>query len=129
MEYKPLMPEATTIMNTAALIKQCQLFVSNDSGLMHTATAMQIPTVGLFGPSDPARSAPYGKGHIIVRADLPCMPCKKYPHYQYGDSYVQCVYDHEHKGHCMQCLSVDQVYEAIVRNYSEILLSRGCVKS
>lgn len=123
MEHKPLMPDTATILNTVALIKQCRLFVSNDSGLMHAATAMRVPTVGLFGPSDPARSAPYGKGHIIVRADLPCMPCKKYPHYHYGDSSVQCVYDDEHKGHCMQQLSVDQVYEAIVRNYSDILYS------
>ncbi len=121
MEHKPLMPEPTTIMNAAALIKRCNLFISNDSGLMHTATAMRVPTVGLFGPSDPSRNAPYGKGHIIVRAELPCMPCNKYPQYQYSGSYVHCVYDHEQKGFCMQSLSVDRVYEAIVRNYAEML--------
>ncbi|GAK57643.1 glycosyl transferase family 9 [Candidatus Vecturithrix granuli] len=121
MEHKPLIPEPTTILNTAALIKQCTLFVSNDSGLMHTATAMRVPTVGLFGPSDPGRNAPYGKGHIIVRSNLACIPCNKYPHYQYGGSYVQCVYEREQKGYCMQSLSVDQVYETIVRNYAEIL--------
>ncbi len=123
MKHKPIIPETTSLLKTAALIKKCRLFVTNDSGLMHTATAMGVPTVSLFGPSDPARNAPYGRGHIVVRAYpiLPCMPCNKYPHYQYGGSFVRCIYKNAHKGACMQNITVDQVYETTIRNYSDIL--------
>jgi len=63
------------IRTTAALIRKCGLFVSNDSGLMHIAAAVGVRTVGIFGPTDPVRTAPYGKGHVVVRADMDCSPC------------------------------------------------------
>ncbi len=123
MQHKPIIPETTSLSNTAALIKTCRLFVSNDSGLMHTAAAMGVQTVSLFGPSDPTRNAPHGRGHIVVRANplLPCMPCNKYPHYQYGGSYVRCIHKNAHTGFCMQSIPVERVYKMIVKNYSEIL--------
>lgn len=121
MKYPSIIPENMPLLKIAALIKRCQLFVTNDSGLMHVATAMGVPTVSLFGPSDPKRNAPYGEGHTVIRADLPCIPCNKYPHYQYGGSYVRCVYNNNHKGHCMQSITVEKVYDTIVQNYASIL--------
>jgi ADP-heptose:LPS heptosyltransferase len=48
---------------------------------MHLAAAVGTSVIALFGPTDPARTGPYGKGHTIIRADLSCSPCllKKCP--------------------------------------------------
>jgi len=65
----------TDINTTAAIIEKCRMFISNDSGLMHIAAAAGVRTVGIFGPTDPVRTAPYGEGHIVVRLGLECSPC------------------------------------------------------
>lgn len=53
---------------TAALIARCAFFVSNDSGLMHVAVSQQVPTFGLFGPTDERRTAPWGPSGRVIRA-------------------------------------------------------------
>ena len=63
----------------AAILKQCDLFVGNDSGLMHLSTAVGTPTIGIFGLTNHKAFGPYtptdsGKS-MIVRLNLPCMPC------------------------------------------------------
>ncbi len=59
----------TPLRVTAALIARCAFFVSNDSGLMHIAASQNIPTFGLFGPTDERRTAPWGPhGHVIRAA-------------------------------------------------------------
>jgi lipopolysaccharide heptosyltransferase II len=121
MKHKPIIPESTSILKTAAIIKQCKLFVAGDSGLMHLATVMKVPTVAIFGPVDVTRSAPVGAADTVIKADLPCVPCNKYPHYQYGGSFIRCVYNSNRKGHCMQSITVEKVYNTIVQNYASIL--------
>lgn len=68
-----------SITLTAAIIEQCDLFVGNDSGLMHLATAVDTPTVAIFGLTNHKAWGPYTGGitgrATIVRLDLPCMPC------------------------------------------------------
>lgn len=56
------------LLTTAAIIQRCQLFVSNDSGLMHIAAAVGVPTLGLFGPTDERQTGPRGKHSAAVRA-------------------------------------------------------------
>lgn len=51
----------------AAAIARCDLFIGNDSGLMHAAAAANIPTIGLFGPSYPHLYAPWGKHTAYAR--------------------------------------------------------------
>lgn len=55
------------IRKVAAIIEKCNVFISNDSGLMHIAVALKIPTVAIFVSTDYRRTFPYGKG-IVVRA-------------------------------------------------------------
>lgn len=50
-----------SLLETAALIEQCKLYVGNDSGLAHLAAALGIPTVAVFGPTDPSVWAPLGR--------------------------------------------------------------------
>jgi len=68
----------TTIRQTAALINRCDLFISNDSALMHTAAALSIRCVAVFGPTNPTWVHPYGTRYEIVRKGLDCSPCFYY---------------------------------------------------
>ena len=66
---------------TAALIGNCHFFLSNDSGLMHIAAALGVRTLGIFGPTDWHRTAPYGPAAYFIHSSLPCAPCLRYPFY------------------------------------------------
>ncbi|MCG8493386.1 MAG: glycosyltransferase family 9 protein [Sneathiellales bacterium] len=57
----------TTPVQAAALLSKANLFVGNDSGLMHSAVAVNIPTVGLFGIGKPAVYGPWGPKSLCVR--------------------------------------------------------------
>ncbi|MGP8330641.1 MAG: glycosyltransferase family 9 protein, partial [Methanosarcinaceae archaeon] len=57
------------------LIKNCRAFLTNDTGPMHIAAAMNVPTVALFGPNTPFRYGPVGNGHVVIYKKLECSPC------------------------------------------------------
>lgn len=61
----------------AALVHECHAFVSNDSGLMHTAAAMDVPVVGIFGPTDTLKNAPVGSATVLTAAEVACRPCHR----------------------------------------------------
>ena len=84
------------------MLSFCDLFVSNDSGLMNLASATGIPTVAVFGPSQPHRTRPYCG--TIAAADLPCSHC-----YTLG-KYSGCRYD---LPRCLHDLPPEQVFEAV----------------
>lgn len=71
----------TSLNELACLYKKARIVISTDSGPMHLAAAVGTPVIALFGPTDPARTGPYGAGHTIVRTELACSPCflKKCP--------------------------------------------------
>ncbi len=56
----------TTPMEAASLLSQASLFVGNDSGLMHSAVATGIPTVGLFGIGKPTVYGPWGEKSLCI---------------------------------------------------------------
>lgn len=57
-----------SLLTTAALLTRADLFVGNDSGMMHLASAAGAPTLGLFGPTDERLYGPWGEGTATVRA-------------------------------------------------------------
>ena len=65
----------TTLRELASLYRDASLVITTDSGPMHLAAAVGTPVVALFGPTDPARTGPYGTGHRIIRRGLSCSPC------------------------------------------------------
>ena len=65
----------TTIRGLMALLSQCRLLITNDSGPMHIAAALGVPVAAIFGSTDPALTTPIGTGHVVVRKDVPCSPC------------------------------------------------------
>ena len=76
MRTKPVnLAGQTNLRELAALLRRCALFITNDTGTMHVAAAVRIPTVAIFGSTEPVRTGPWGEGHIIVREGVPCSPC------------------------------------------------------
>ena len=75
MSYEPIIFGDMSLLELAALISRCDLFLSNDTGPMHIAAAVGVPTIGLFGPSDPTRFAPFAPNCFALKGDAPCSPC------------------------------------------------------
>ena len=68
--------EKTDLKTLIALIAQCQLFITNDSGPMHLASASKVPVVAIFGPTTKELGFfPYGEKSAVVDVNLPCRPC------------------------------------------------------
>jgi lipopolysaccharide heptosyltransferase II len=65
----------TTLKELIAFLRRARLLITNDSGPMHLAAAVGTPVIALFGPTDPARTGPYGAGHTVLRSGVPCSPC------------------------------------------------------
>ncbi len=57
----------TNPLEAAACLARCKLCIANDSGLMHIAAAMDVPTLGLFGPSNDVEYSPHGRHTAFVR--------------------------------------------------------------
>jgi heptosyltransferase I len=95
----------TTLRELAGLYKQAALLVTTDSGPMHLAAAVGTPVVALFGPTDPARTGPWGTGHRIIRRGLSCSPCLR----------KRCE-----TPRCMTEISVGEVFTAVKEIMGEI---------
>jgi heptosyltransferase-2 len=88
----------TTLPALVGTLSRLRLLVTNDSGPMHLASALGVPLVAVFGPTDWRETAPRGAGHRVVRAEVECAPCML----------RQCPIDHR----CMKQVVVDGVLEA-----------------
>jgi len=90
----------TSLDDAIPLIGLCGLFVSNDSGLMHVAAAMDVPLVAIFGPTDPGRTAPWSKRVVLVRDEgVDCYGCK--------------MRDCEHEHKCMNVITVERAFQGV----------------
>ncbi len=78
MHHRALVSAGKTgIKDFFALLEVCDLYVGVDSGSMHVARALGIPTVAVFGPSNPSWIGPYGQKRGVVRVDISCSPCNR----------------------------------------------------
>ena len=65
-----------SVIETAAVIKKCNVLVSNDSGPMHIGSAVGTKVIALYGPSTGViRTQPVGKNNKVLTLKLPCSPC------------------------------------------------------
>lgn len=62
----------TSLVELAHIIKLARLVITNDSGPMHLAAALNTRTIALFGPTDPKRIRPYGQQHIVLQKEGLC---------------------------------------------------------
>ena len=65
----------TNILQLAALIKRCQVYISPDSAPLHVAAGMQVPIIAFFGPTDPRRHMPPADKSVILYKSMKCSPC------------------------------------------------------
>lgn len=65
----------TTLRELIALISECDIYLSNDSGPMHLAYAVGTPLIALFGSTAPELTGPIGDGTKVIRASVHCNPC------------------------------------------------------
>lgn len=66
---------ATSLLEMIEWVRLCDLMITNDTGPMHAAAALDKPMIALFGPTEPRRTGPYGQLENVLRIDLPCAPC------------------------------------------------------
>ncbi len=92
----------TTLLQLAALLKRCALFIGNDNGPMHMAAALGTPVVALFGPSDPSVWGPRGERAEVLYKGLDCRRCF-HPTCERGED------------NCMKQISVEEVFAAVQR--------------
>lgn len=88
------------LLDVASLMSQCKFFIGNDSGLMHMAAAISLPTLGLFGPSYDIHYGPWGESTAFIRTPEP----------------PQELIDRADAGHeelLMQNLTVQDVYKCV----------------
>ncbi len=80
----------TTLTELVAVLKSASAAVGPDSGPGHIAAAVDTPFVTLFGPTSPARTAPFGYEDLVVRSETACAPCyqKRCP-----ERMPQCMFD------------------------------------
>ena len=71
-----LVPEMG-LAELVAFLGGCGLFIGGDSGPLHLASALGVPVLGLYGPSDPVRNGPFQGAYQVVTASPPCGPCYK----------------------------------------------------
>jgi len=88
----------TGLKELIEVMRGARFVVSNDSGPMHIAAALGIPIFAIFGPTDPLRTGPYGRGHTVIKENVSCAPC-----------FRKTCDDLK----CMKNLYVERVYEII----------------
>ena len=78
MRRKPVnLAGRTTVREMMALLSLCGFLVTNDSGPMHIATALGVPLVAIFGPTDWRTTSPWTRKAKIVRVDVDCSSCMR----------------------------------------------------
>ena len=90
----------TTLAELMDQLATCDLLLSNDTGTMHLAAFLGVPTVALFGSTEPALTGPLGGNHHVIRHHVPCSPC----------FLRECPLDFR----CMEAIKINEVVEAVL---------------
>lgn len=95
----------TTLAELIEELSRCHLLLTNDTGTMHLAAFLGVPTVSIFGSTEPVLTGPIGSGHRVLRHHVECSPC----------FLRECPLDFR----CMKAVEVDEVVEAVLRALDE----------
>ncbi len=97
---------ATSILESAGIIDECRLLITNDTGVMHIAAARQVPVAAIFGSTVREFGfTPYRVKHEIIEKNIPCRPCTH-------TGRAECPLGHFN---CMNLISVGDVLGAVER--------------
>lgn len=92
----------TTIKQLAELIKRVKIYITNDSGAVHIASAVGTPIVAIFGPGDVIRYGPIGENVVVLYKKVECSPC----------NYVVCPKKDYMK--CIKSITPHEVFSAVL---------------
>lgn len=95
-----------SVKEASAVIGECDAFLTNDSGLMHIANAMQTPIIAILGPTNPNFIKPWNIKSKVVRLSLPCSPC-----FYYSPKPLKCKLNG--KFNCLRNLETEKVSKAL----------------
>lgn len=90
----------TSLSELITELKTCDLLLTNDTGTMHLAAALGVPTISIFGSTEPSLTGPIGSKHRVLRHHVPCSPCFK----------RECPFGHYD---CMTGVTVEEVVNAV----------------
>ena len=94
-----------TIAQSAEALRQCSLYIGNDTGVMHLAAAVGCRCVAIFSARNrPGKWDPCGSGHIVLRKDVPCAGCLLTVCIQKKMLCLREIQVEEVLGACLQCL-------------------------
>ena len=99
--------ETENLAQSAAIMKRCNVFVSNDSSLMHVASAMKIKVAAIIGPTNQNYIHPWKTEHRIISLNLECAPC-----FYYSPRPLICTRT-DVKYKCIKELGVEVVYKSV----------------
>ena len=91
----------TTLSQLMSELSRCRALLTNDTGTMHLAAHLGVPTIALFGSTEPALTGPIGGSHTVIRHHVECSPC----------FLRECPIDFR----CMNRISVSEVVDAVER--------------
>jgi heptosyltransferase-2 len=100
--------DSGSLRESAAIMKRCDLIVTNDSSQMHIAAAMQLKVVAIIGPTNERYIYPWKTAHSIVSLNLDCSPC-----FFYSPKHLSCS-RHDLKFKCIKNLTVEMVYNSVI---------------
>ena len=98
-----------TLTKSSAIMKRCNVFVTNDSSQMHIAAALGLKVVAIIGPTNQNYIYPWETEHQIVSLNLDCSPC-----FFYSPKPLICFRD-DVKFKCIKELKVDMVYNSVIK--------------
>ncbi len=106
MGGKGIVVRVDGILSSISIMEKCRGFITNDSGLMHIASAVGLPVVAIFAYTNPKWVHPWKTKYRIVRHDLECSPC-----FYYSPRPASCRWDTD-QFRCIEHIEVDEVLQA-----------------
>jgi len=101
--------ETKSITDLIEKIKECSVFIGNDSGPLYIANMLGKPTFTIYGPTNPDYSAPYGDDHDFIVKKIHCSPEKSKQYCYTHAGLVGCP-----AFKCMELMEVDEVYNKLL---------------
>jgi ADP-heptose:LPS heptosyltransferase len=90
-----------SLKELASVMEGCRLFIGNDSGISHMASALGIPTIAIFGPTDPRVWSPRGEKVWVVRKKILCSPCPR-------ERFLHCI-----EPECLKGIMMEEVLKGL----------------
>jgi len=100
-QSQPQVAKTRTFQELITVLESAVIYIGNDSGVSHLAAFLSVPTLVIFGPSDPDRWRPFGDHVRIVKSASPCSPC-------FDTDRTDCP-----ERNCLEEINPDRILEAL----------------